>query len=442
MRSLAACAAAWGGDAYDVSWRAVARAGLEHSAIDTRLNGRRYLSLNAVVLSQSEVRALRRLTVVFGHLLDRAVEGLLADRDWWSLLAWPWPAIELARQEPRHPNGLASLYGRFDWLLDDAGRWQLVEYNADTPSGGREASGLEPPVLRLHGGGAAGLRRLGVNLPRMLGSTLAARVVAHRSAPGSRPTGLVGVVSSHGWVEDMAQAWWLAGLLRAQGLAALVGDVRDLTVRSGRVTLRGSRIDALFRFYPVERLYRHGLFAPLLEAALDRDVLLLNGLRGFLAQSKAALAWLWAHRDDTVLGPGARRVIEAHLPATLAAADPQAASLLSRSVVKHVNGREGDSVVFGDGLDARGWEGRLLEGGYVVQQRVWPVPVDDVAIDEQTGALAVVGQRFACVGAFCIGGHFGGCYTRLDGPITTGRATFVATLAEQRVAVRAPRAAR
>ena len=27
--------------------------------------------------------------------------------------------------------------------------------------------------------------------------------------------------------------------------------------------------------------------------------------------------------------------------------------------------------------------------------------------------------RFACVGAFSIGGRFGGCYTRLDGPITS-----------------------
>jgi hypothetical protein len=35
----------------------------------------------------------------------------------------------------------------------------------------------------------------------------------------------------------------------------------------------------------------------------------------------------------------------------------------------------------------------------------------------------------ACVGAFTIGGQFAGCYTRLDGPITSARATYAATLA-------------
>jgi hypothetical protein len=39
-----------------------------------------------------------------------------------------------------------------------------------------------------------------------------------------------------------------------------------------------------------------------------------------------------------------------------------------------------------------------------------------------------VEPRYACVGAFSIGGRFGGCYTRLDGPITSVRATYAATL--------------
>jgi glutathionylspermidine synthase len=300
----------------------------------------------------------------------------------------------------------------------------LVEYNADTPSGGRELLGLEPSVWRLHGGAGAGLAPLGRGFaPRLVGA-VAERLRAWHSEHPEGP-GVVGVVSSHPWVEDMSQAWWLTLLLRRAGIPAVVGDVRDLTVRRGQVRLRDQPIGALYRFYPVERLYRHGVFGQLWEAALDGRLLVLNGLRGFLAQSKGVLAWLWAHRGDPCLERGARALIEDHLPPTVVARHWNGA--LAGQVVKHVNGREGNEVAFGDDLPRDGWEARLLEGGYVVQRRVYPVPVADVRLDEWAQRIEVVEPRYACVGAFCIDGQFGGCYTRLDGPITTGRAVYVPT---------------
>jgi glutathionylspermidine synthase len=197
-------------------------------------------------------------------------------------------------------------------------------------------------------------------------------------------------------------------------------------MRGARITLRGQSIDALYRFYPVERLYRHAIFAGLCEAAISGNLLVLNGLRGFLAQSKACLAWLWSNRS--ALGSSACMTIERHLPATVLARDPAAADLVPIGVVKHVNGREGDSVVFGDTLDAAGWEARLLEGGYVVQRAVNSPAVEDVEVDDLLQRIRRVGPRYACVGGFSIGGRFGGCYTRLDGRITSGRATYAATL--------------
>jgi glutathionylspermidine synthase len=430
VRTLAEETAAWGFEAYDRHWERVAHQGAQTAlALDTRMFGWRYVSLNALLLTPAEVAEMRQLTVRFGRLLTWATQGVLDDPDWWSELAWPWPAIELARQEPPHPGDSVTLYGRFDWLQDERNdRWQLVEYNADTPSGGREVQGLDPPILRLHRQASAPpLRRLGAHLPRQLVDAIQTRVSQFEQAQ-RRPVGTIGVVSSHTWLEDMSQAWWLAGLLRQAGRTALVGDVADLAVHHGRVHLRGQPIDALYRFYPIERLYRRGIFAPLMEATIDGRLLLLNGLRGFLAQSKTILAWLWEHRTEC--SQADQLAIERHLPAAIPARAPDAWDRLPTSVVKHANGREGAEVAFGDVLMQKpeDWETRLLEGGYVVQERVMPAPVADVAINEIDRTLAVVAPRYACVGAFCIGGQFGGCYTRLDGPITTGRATFVPTL--------------
>jgi glutathionylspermidine synthase len=413
--------------AYAEAWERVWRAGLRQLNLDAWAGGRRYLSLTSVVLSPDEVRQLRKVTVGFSSLLDLAVEGVLQDSEWWSSLAWPWPAIELARQEPPHPNGLSSLYGRFDCLMDEDGVWQVIEYNADTPSGGREASGLEPALARLY----APLSGLSGRLASVLVTTLCQRIQAWE-----RPVRRVGIVSSHSWIEDMAQATWLGWLLERAGQACLVGDVTDLASRRGTITLRGEPIDALYRFYPVERLYRHAVFARLCEASIDGQVLMLNGLRGFLAQSKTCLAWLWSNRST--LDSADRALVERHLPATVLARSPGAADLLPVSVVKHANGREGDSVVFGGTLSPEGWEARLIEGGYVVQRAVRSPALEDVEVDDVRRSVARVGPRYACVGAFSIGGSFGGCYTRLDGPITSGRATYAATLREPGVAARWP----
>jgi len=404
---------------YVSAWDGVARAGMRHLNLDARGGGRRYLSLTSVVLNDFEATQLQDTTVRFSTLLDTAVDGILNDPEWWSSLAWPWPAIELARQEPAHPGRRASLYGRFDCLLDARGIWKVIEYNADTPSGGREAAGLEPAIARCH----APLRGLSGRLSSLLVRTLRERLEQH---PG--PVRRVGIVSSHTWLEDTAQATWLAWLLRRAGQPALVGDVTDLGTHRGAITLRGQPIDALYRFYPFERLYRHAIFASLCDASIDGRLLLLNGLRGFLAQSKACLAWLWSNRAR--LGISAQSSIEAHLPPTLLAREAAAVAWVPRSVLKHVNGREGDSVVFGRTLDAAGWEARLIEGGYVVQQAVDSPALEDVEVDDVQRRVRRVGPRYACVGAFSVGGRFGGCYTRLDGAITSTRATYAATLRE------------
>ena len=367
------------------------------------------------------------VTERFSGLLDLAVAGILDDPDWWSSLAWPWPAIELARQEPPHPGGRASLYGRFDCLLDPHGTWQVIEYNADTPSGGREAMGLEPGVARLN----LALRRISRCWQRPAWYTGALR--ENRCNTGPTAVRLMGdrlvaqLDRGHG-SGDMAHGWLFP--LWAPAILVLVGDVTDLAHRGGQITLRGQPIDALYRFYPIERLYRHAVFASLCDAAISGKVLMLNGLRGFLAQSKACLAWLWTNRAR--LGASARGVLERHLPPTLLARDPAAADLRWMGVVKHVNGREGDSVVFGKTLDDTAWEARLIEPGYVVQQTVHSARASRrPARRRRARVLQVVSNRVRLRRRLRHRRQIRALlHTRLDGPITSGRATYAATLQE------------
>jgi hypothetical protein len=99
---------------------------------DLWLYGEPYPALNGVVLDRDEHRALAALTRDFAAVFHKAVRALQRDGPALERLGFPWVALELlAREAPDEP----LLLGRFDFVLDRGGDWQLLEYNADTPPG-------------------------------------------------------------------------------------------------------------------------------------------------------------------------------------------------------------------------------------------------------------------------------------------------------------------
>jgi glutathionylspermidine synthase len=317
---------------------------------------------------------------------------------------------------------LLSPVGRFDFLLDEAGEWRLLEYNSDTPSGLRETIVAERLLWR----GLAERRRY-----RRLGAGLAGRLRAafrRLLAAAPRPVRRLGLVTDAGYAEDLAQLVFLRDLLADLGLPIVLADVDNLAVRDGRVRLLGQEVDALYRLYPVERLYGQPSFPPLMEAALAGRVLLLNPLAALLAQSKALLAWLWARRDDPRFPRNERAAIARHLPETYLIADAPAGLDRARFVVKEFFGREGEEVYFGDQIDDADWERCRAWRTFVVQRAVVSQAVP--AVVPADGGFAPE-PRLPCVGSYVADGRWGGLYVRLGGMITTNRAQHVAAFVER-----------
>ena len=338
-------------------------------------------------------------------------------------LGFPWVALELlAREAPDEP----LLFGRFDFVLDRGGDWQLLEYNADTPSGGRETVAVERVVAGHLGRGAAPsppLRRTGPHLASALRRTFR-RALAGLPA-GSR----LGIMTDAGYAEDLSQAVFLARhlapALAREGIEVLYGDVDNLTTGRGRLCLMGRPLDALYRYYPFETLLGRQAFVDLFAAAGSGRVRLLNGLRGLLAQNKGVLAWLWAHRADRALfTPRERRAIARHLPPTWWIGDLPTDADRAGLVLKQAFGREGEEVYFGDRLADADWERCRRWGSYVCQRRVDVPPLEAVV---RTAAGPRTQTLWPAVGSFTAGGAWAGYYTRLGGPITTASARFVPT---------------
>jgi glutathionylspermidine synthase len=396
--------------------RFVQRVQLEGQFPDHLVGGEPYLACNALLLTERDVSMLAELSELFSHLFDRLARSLARDPAGLIHLGFPWVAAELlAAEVPRQP-----LLGRFDFLQDEDGHWWLLEFNADTPSGLREAIVADRLVHRAVG---AGLDRPNEALaPTLVG----AFCQALQGLPGGARLGLVTTASE---LEDLAQMSFTAALLRGplgrEGYEIVLGDADNLEGQRRRLRLCGKPVDALYRYVPLESMLGTAAFTAVFEAALSGRLRLLNGLYGLLLQHKGLLAMLWEQRDDPDLSPDQRRALSQHLPATWPIDRCPTDQPRSELVAKQVFGREGEEVFFGEDLSASAWKSLAVQQTYVAQRRLRPRALD-AAVPTAAGPRSQRGH--ATVGSYVVAGQWAGFYTRFGGKVITSRAKWLATL--------------
>jgi glutathionylspermidine synthase len=404
---------------YRQFWR---RAQLDACIPDLMVRGEPYLALNALVLTDDDRRCLDRLTSVFSRIFQAAGQRVAGDVSTTIERGFPWAAAELLAREPRR----LPLLGRFDFVRDEHGHWHLLELNADTPSGVREGIACDRLVSELLPE-ARGFERPSAGLDGAL-------IEAIGGALGSvRAGGAFGIVTTASELEDLSQMAYTADLLRpslaARGIEVVLGDAGNLRSTRAGLTLRGRRIDALYRYLPFEAIFGSSTFVAMEEAAWNGKVTILNGLYGLLLQNKGLIAWIWAHRDDPSLFDAEERaVIAEHLPSTWPiSAVPQDVERADL-VAKQVFGREGQEVFFGEDCSTELWETLARRQTYVAQRRVrvaetWAVVQTSLGPEARGG--------FPTVGCFAVEGRFAGYYTRFGEKITTARSKWLATFAER-----------
>ncbi|MBI2886875.1 MAG: glutathionylspermidine synthase family protein [Chloroflexi bacterium] len=399
--------------------RFVQRAQVSGLLPDHLVRGQPYLALNALVLTAGESRQLQSLTEAFSRALHVAGKCLVADVPELQAMGFPWLAAQLLAAEPPR----APLVGRFDYVRDREGHWWLLEFNADTPSGIREAVAADALAFAAIGQGCA---RVNQGLGPALGAAFA------RDLEGLPQGNALGLLTDASALEDLAQMAFTQELLRpildALEVPIVLGDIDNLRGSARGVSLCGRPLGALYRYYPFEAMLGHRAFAAIYEAMTAGRLRLLNGLYGLLLQHKGLLAWLWEHRDDTRLDSEARAAIQGHLPPTWRMEELPPGTEPAGLVVKQVFGREGEEVYFGRDLSPADWDLVRKNPTYVAQARV--DTQDVVALMPAINGCALE-AGYPTVGSFAVAGRWAGYYTRFGGPITTARARWMATFLEE-----------
>jgi glutathionylspermidine synthase len=401
--------------------------------IESNVQGSPYIGYNALLLSPQERDELAHLTESFGRIMTKALGAIVeAGPTTYRKLGWPELLDYALHYEP--PNRYLTVAGRFDFGCDGAGGCHLMEYNSDTPSGPQEATPVEQkifatlsrlaPVARLNpdtgGDMARAFYEEACFAPIPYGAT---------ESEGPRLLPRIGIIVQGRHITDMAQCEYYAARLRELGLECVVGDLLNLTLAGDGIFLLGQPIDALWRLYPIEYFARAPIFMAYTQANIMGHLKLLNNLRGFLAQSKAVLAWVWSQRQNPELfDQQEQEIIARHLPETYLLNDLPEDFDYSAYIIKEFYGREGAEVFDGAEMSREQWQQCRQWGTYVVQRRIDLAPVPHITSSEDGQAQLI--EAFPCLGSYLVADRWGGCYSRLGARITTFQAQFVPTLLE------------
>ena len=372
-------------------------------------------SLGAIALAHSDWEELWHATTLVGRAVARALASL-DDPAVVELLGIP-PAVARLAVEA-NARGPLEFLSRLDWARTTAGRWQLLEINSDTPAGLWEAQFAAREIARLHERAVLPSVDLGSGLVVAWRAAVAG-VLGPDALEASLAIGLVGVVAAP---EDLDQ-------LRAHAVAAraalprarlVLGDIGELRVDDGAAWLRASRLDVLFRYYPLDWCVEPRL-APVLDLVAAGRLTMLPGARAVVSQSKACLALLHELDRRGFFPPEESAAVRGYVPPTVL--DQQS---LRRAdwVAKPFLEREGAGVCFS--VDLTPAERRRLARADVVFQRRLALASARVPIATALGWRTE--RRFLVFGVFLAGGEVAGIYTRAGALVTGREAVFLPVL--------------
>jgi hypothetical protein len=294
----------------------------------------------------------------------------------------------------RSRNPTPTTLTRADLYLDQVG-FRLLEFNVGSAIGGIDNADmlegmLEHPVLAEF---ATGHQLEYVHSMREQVKTIKAET---GFAPDSRPMMVMtDWPSSYQSLASYIDVY--TARLSELGLDACGGHIGQLEVRDGRVWLGNRQVDIIYRLFMIEDLLEYpdapALVHPILDAVARGEVRIFTPMDDALYASKGALAMLSDEANRRLLDPDHLVSVDRILPWTrmvrpgpVSLEDGSQVDLLEYALahqgelaLKPTLLHGGSGVLLGWRADtsAAEWEERVraaLDGPYVIQRRIQPVP--------------------------------------------------------------------
>jgi glutathionylspermidine synthase len=357
---------------------------------------------------QDKVRSLR-------NLLERMAFHLVEDDRFATGLHFSSLHADLVRASTSHGGRPAPL-ARIDGMIDDHGRFQVVEVNTDGSTGVHDCFALAESARS-----SAPLRDLCQRWQLEPGSLYAPLAEMFRTLWNEAGREGIPRVAIVDWdsVKSRYEQQVLARRLTDLGIPSVWCDPRQLTHHKGQLQSPEGRVDIIYkRVLTAELLQRREEVTGYLDAILAGTVLQINPFTADILYDKGLLALLQEPAQQALLTPQERDLFQELVPlarffpgddALRSFAEEEQATLVLKPRTEY----GGRGVVLGNQVEASAWRTALTDaekaGSHILQRYLEPniweawVPKDSGCEQE---------KLFATIGLWVMGDEAPGFYFR------------------------------
>ncbi|GAA0990551.1 hypothetical protein GCM10009555_076460 [Acrocarpospora macrocephala] len=310
---------------------------------------------------------------------------------------------ELATIMLRGATGHVPVHGRAD-AYHDGTAFKLLEFNIGSELGGMDAAAMNCAFLQVPAFHRFAERH---GLTYVDTAERVARVLREAARPvtGDR-TPVVALLEATGGLAEAEHLFpAIANSMNAHDIDMRLGEVHQVRTKEGKLTLNGTPIDLVLRFFSSDQILTGSggveVLDPILRAHADGKTVLFTTLEAAMSASKSALALLSDNRLHSFYSASELDVIDRVVPWTRLLVDGplhkriEGVHLLDycclnqeQLILKPGVGYGGVGALIGGEATSAEWRAALSAAvgrGYVVQQIVTAAP--EPVCDPRTGRI-------------------------------------------------------
>lgn len=376
-------------------------------------------------LSRGQTRQLRFILLHLGRILEKIVRVYFEHPELKPIYGISREADKYIRIDPGYSRSV--VIARPDAFLNQ-GRFQFLEFNCDSPAGPGYAD-VQEEILKGSSIMRELLRQYGWETNHRQSCLIDALLECYREYGGKHRHPQIAIVDWRS-VKTHPEFVILRDLLRSRGYPCAIADPRELKMRGGRLTVKGFRIDLVYRRVIFDELMaKRDEVGDFLKAYRLGKVCVVNPLRSRLAANKAVLSIITNPAHEYLFTRTEIAMIARHVPWTRRVIDSRRFyggktrylrefinDHRENLVLKPAESYGGRDVKIGRETSRRAWLQtivRAIRGSerWVVQEFV---PIPEMRVPVRKGKKLHFVKKKININPFLFGGRYGGAMARLS----------------------------
>lgn len=303
--------------------------------------------------------------------------------------------------------------GRLDWIVDYNGNLKLLEINAETPAGLNEAMEIEKLYLeRLKDDNLVSFNS---NMGELILEKVKSIISYYSNKKEIKTVAILGCTYYEDWYNNNTIYKLLKNNIK--NIRFIQGNIYDLKIENDEAWLYGERIDAIYRYFPLDWFVKEGMLD--ISKGLNKNYFFINPANTIVCQSKGFLVVINELLKQGFFSNKEADIIKKYIPKTSYNYDD---FIGEDYIYKPILGREGEGVEFSYNMN------NIPNDGGILQEVIKSQKVRGV-ITSSTEAICE--DLYPVIGTYIIGDKFGGVYTRLGGPVTNKECQYAPLLIQK-----------